>query len=96
MEKLSMHLSPRCKARTRSETECRSPAMPNGRCRLHGGLSSGAPRGNRNAFKHGHWTAEEIASRREFAELRRIARDLGDVQIEQGTREQQEARRARL
>lgn len=41
--KLPMHLSPRCGARTRSENRCRSPAMPNGRCRMHGGLSPGAP-----------------------------------------------------
>jgi hypothetical protein len=24
--------------------------MPNGRCRMHGGLSPGAPKGNKNAF----------------------------------------------
>src|SRR5262249_18830024 len=28
--------------------------MPNGRCRMHGGKSPGAPRGNKNAYKHGH------------------------------------------
>jgi hypothetical protein len=27
--------------------------MPNGRCRLHGGKSPGAPKGNQNARKHG-------------------------------------------
>ena len=31
----------RCGARTRSDTNCRCPAMANGRCRLHGGLSTG-------------------------------------------------------
>ena len=31
----------RCGARTRCGGECRQPAMPNGRCRLHGGLSTG-------------------------------------------------------
>ena len=45
-----------------------SPAMPNGRCRLHGGMSPGAPKGNMNAFKHGRYTAEAIANR---ARLRR-------------------------
>lgn len=44
--KLQMDRSPRCGARTRSESPCQSPAMPNGRCRMHGGLSPGAPRGN--------------------------------------------------
>ncbi|MFL5137021.1 MAG: HGGxSTG domain-containing protein, partial [Microvirga sp.] len=34
-----MHLSPRCGARTRSGNACRAPGMPNGRCRMHGGLS---------------------------------------------------------
>jgi uncharacterized protein YjcR len=67
--KLPMHLSPRCGARTRSGSRCQSPAMPNGRCRMHGGLSPGAPKGNRNAFKHGRYTAEAIARRREIAEL---------------------------
>ena len=43
--KLPMHLSLRCGARTRS-SPCRSPAMPNGRCRMHGGGSPGAPKGN--------------------------------------------------
>ena len=50
--------------------------MPNGRCRMHGGKSPGAPKGNKNAFKHGHYTAEAIASRREIAKLLRDARAL--------------------
>jgi hypothetical protein len=33
--------APRCGARTRAGTPCRSPAMPNGRCRMHGGRSTG-------------------------------------------------------
>jgi len=45
--------------------------MPNGRCRMHGGLSPGAPKGNKNAFKHGRYTAEAIANRREIAALLR-------------------------
>ena len=35
----------RCGARTRSGAPCRCPAMPNGKCRIHGGASPGAPRG---------------------------------------------------
>ncbi|WP_082594519.1 HGGxSTG domain-containing protein [Sphingomonas sp. Root710] len=43
--------APRCGARTRSGTPCRSPAVKgNRRCRMHGGKGSGAPRGNRNAW----------------------------------------------
>ena len=30
-----------CGARTRQGTPCRSLAMPNGRCKLHGGMSTG-------------------------------------------------------
>jgi len=50
--------------------------MPNGRCRLHGGLSPGAPKGNRNALKHGRYTAEALARRREVAALIRAMRTL--------------------
>lgn len=67
--KMAMHLSPRCGARTRSGTSCRAPAMQNGRCRMHGGTSTGAPQGNRNAWKHGRYTAESIAARREVTAL---------------------------
>lgn len=42
-----------CGARTRAGTPCPTPAMPNGRCRMHGGKSTGAPPGNDNAVKHG-------------------------------------------
>jgi hypothetical protein len=74
--KLPMHLSPRCGARTRSGNLCQSPGTPNGRCRLHGGPSTGAPEGNRNAFKHGRYSAEAIARRREVAALLRAMRAL--------------------
>jgi hypothetical protein len=58
--------APRCGAHTRMGHSCRQPAMANGRCRFHGGLSTG-PRtaeGLRNArtarFVHGGRTAEII------------------------------------
>jgi hypothetical protein len=57
-------------------TKVEASAMPNGRCRMHGGMSPGAPEGNKNAFKHGHYTAEAIATRREIAKLLRDARAL--------------------
>jgi len=50
--------------------------MPNGRCRMHGGLSPGAPKGNRNAFKHGRYIAEAVARRREVAALIRAMKKL--------------------
>ena len=74
--KLAMHRSPRCGARTRKGNPCRSPAMANGRCRIHGGRSPGAPRGNRNALKHGRYSATAIAERRELVALIRSIRKL--------------------
>ena len=71
-----MHRSHRCGARTRSGNACQSPAMANGRCRMHGGPSPGAPKGNRNALKHGRYTAEAIEQRREVASLLRAMRAL--------------------
>jgi hypothetical protein len=35
------HAAPRCGAKTRASTPCRAAAMNNGRCRLHGGASTG-------------------------------------------------------
>ena len=71
-----MRLSPRCGARTRRGSPCQSPAMANGRCRMHGGPSPGAPEGNRNAFKHGRYTAKAIDERRRVAALLRMMRQL--------------------
>ncbi|HED4408331.1 TPA: hypothetical protein R4328_001437 [Pasteurella multocida] len=42
-----------CGAKTRSGKECQNAAMANGRCRLHGGKSTGAPEGNKNSAKPG-------------------------------------------
>lgn len=56
-----------CGAKTRSGGRCKSLPMANGRCRLHGGKSTGPKdcRGNQNARKHGiygsHLTPEERA-----------------------------------
>jgi hypothetical protein len=70
----AMHLSPRCGARTRAGRPCESPAMSNGRCRMHGGKSPGAPTGNDNARKHGLYTADAISERRDLASLLRSMR----------------------
>jgi hypothetical protein len=50
--------------------------MANGRCRLHGGRSPGAPKGNQHARKHGFHSAPEIARRRAIATLLRNMRAL--------------------
>jgi uncharacterized protein YjcR len=43
---------------------------------MHGGRSTGAPKGNRNAFKHGRYSAEAIAGRRKIKEFVRALRAL--------------------
>jgi uncharacterized protein YjcR len=43
-------------------------------CRMHG-AAGGAPKGNRNALKHGDFTAEAIETRRMVAALGRMARE---------------------
>jgi hypothetical protein len=71
------HSQPRCGARTRKGTPCRGPAMPNGRCRMHGGASPGAPRGERNGnYRNGRYTKEALRRREEGRELRRRVREL--------------------
>ncbi len=61
-----------CGAKTRSGGTCKQPAMPNGRCRLHGGKSTGAPKGNQNATKWGllskYITPEQVEIMRTFDE----------------------------
>src|SRR5262249_48502115 len=73
---LHMHQALRCRARTRRGSPCQSPAMKNGRCRMHGGPSPGAPKGNQNALKHGRYTAQAMERRRGIATLLRAARAL--------------------
>jgi hypothetical protein len=62
----NLRQAPRCGARTRAGTACQRPAIRGRkRCRLHGGLSPGAPRGRKNGnFRNGNWTAEAIEERR--------------------------------
>ncbi len=72
-----MNASARCGAKTRRCTPCLAPAVAGAkRCRMHGGKGSGAPRGNRNALKHGHFTREEKQFRREMRELLQESREL--------------------
>ena len=41
--RLALALHPKCGAKCRSGVPCKNPAMKNGRCRMHGGKSTGAP-----------------------------------------------------
>jgi uncharacterized protein YjcR len=73
-----MHHSSICGARTRLGRLCKNPGMPNGRCRMHGGKSPGAPLGNKNALKHGLYSEELIALRRATRKLIRASAQLVD------------------
>ncbi len=52
--------------------------MPNGRCRMHGGKSTGRP------IKHGYYTQEAIIQRQQLNELigeiNRLSEELGEGQ----------------
>jgi hypothetical protein len=52
--------------------------MPNGRCRMHGGKAPGAPKGNSHALRHGRYSAEAIAERRELGALLRGMKALAE------------------
>ena len=74
--------APRCGARTRCARACGQPAMRNGRCRLHGGLSTGprTPEGlarcRRARWRHGGRSAQVRALLREARTHLRRARAL--------------------
>ena len=46
----------KCGAKTRNGGTCKNWAMANGRCRMHGGKSTGPPKNNQNAKKHGFFS----------------------------------------
>jgi hypothetical protein len=72
----------RCGAKTRRGTACQCPAMKNGRCRLHGGLSTGPKttkgieRIRRAKTKHGLYSAKAIAERKQFRDLFKDCREV--------------------
>lgn len=74
----------KCGAKTRRKTLCQGPAMPNGRCRMHGGPSTGprTPEGLERSRKarwiHG-WYSQEVRERlRENRRLRKTLAALFD------------------
>jgi hypothetical protein len=72
--------APRCGAKTRRGSFCQCPAMANGRCRLHGGLSTGPKtaegieRIRRAVTKHGRYSNTAKGERRDLRTLLREAR----------------------
>jgi len=72
--------APRCGARTRKGAPCRAPAMRNGRCRMHGGCSTGPKtaagleRLREAKTRHGLYTKEALYFRRRVNQLLRMAK----------------------
>ena len=74
------------KARSNAHQPCRLPAMKNGRCRFHGGLSTGAktPEGKLrqeaartvSSWKHGYYGAKAIEERRRLNRILKEGRNL--------------------
>lgn len=69
--------APRCGAKTRKGTTCRAPAMANGRCRMHGGKSTGPrtseglERSKKAHLKHGYYSAGSADMRKYIKQLLR-------------------------
>jgi hypothetical protein len=65
------HASPRCGAQKRAGGACLQPAMRNGRCRFHGGLSTGPStsdgleRSRKARWRHGYYSAQAKAERQD-------------------------------
>jgi hypothetical protein len=68
--RMALASHPRCGAHCRTTGQpCRNPSMKNGRCRMHGGGSPGAPAGKQHpGYRHGRRTKiarESLRQRRE-------------------------------
>jgi len=64
------HAAPRCGAYARTTGKpCKSPAMKNGRCRMHGGKAGRKP-------THGRYTKESIKQRQEVSKLLKAMRHM--------------------
>lgn len=46
---------------------------------MHGGKNPGAPKGNRNAWKHGGYDGETLAVRGELASIRDAIKLIGPI-----------------
>jgi hypothetical protein len=72
----NIRAAPRCGAKTRAGGACQCPAIRRrNRCRLHGGRSTGAPKGSGNGnYRTGEFTVEAVEERQW---LRSIVRTYG-------------------
>jgi hypothetical protein len=77
-----LRLARRCGARARSGCACRQPAMANGRCRFHGGKSTGPKtalgreKSRLSQYRHGLRGRDFVVMRREGMRIRRNLRAL--------------------
>jgi hypothetical protein len=77
--------APRCGAKTRSGASCLAPAMKNGRCRMHGGKSTGprTPEGLERSkmanWKHGEYSQE---AKNEARYLRKLLKEWASLKSE--------------
>ena len=73
-----------CGAKTRSDGTCKSPAMKNGRCRLHGGKTP-APGPSHPNYKHGLYsgvmTAQEEEAFDAFSDRGAVDREIDMVRL---------------
>lgn len=73
-------MAPRCGAKARHGGSCRAPGMQNGRCRLHGGKSTGprtlaGKKRSANAnWRHGEYSKESYEFREDLINLLKSAR----------------------
>ena len=85
------HAKKRCGAKTRSGKPCKNGAMENGRCRMHGGKSTGAPpekmKKNKNSEKHGlfakHLPPETLELVEQFEQEEQITRLKRNIAIQE-------------
>jgi hypothetical protein len=72
--------APRCGAKARHGGMCRAPSMKNGRCRFHGGKSTGPKteaglsRSRRANWRHGRFSKNELENSAKIRELINAAR----------------------
>jgi len=74
-----------CGAKTRQGHPCKThPVTGRKRCRMHGGTNNGAPKGNKNALKHGYYSKEKILARAEvhkhIREYRRLRKEIDAIE----------------
>ncbi len=71
------HARSQCGAKTRRGSPCENWGMKNGRCRMHGGMSTGPrtaegkERSRRSNWKHGRYSQAAKEERRRFRQLLR-------------------------